>query len=121
MSTELTRHQEARPESVDQERWLKPAVDVYENESEWLITADVPGVKQDLLKLHLDGDELLIEARRSAIEGVELGFVGYRRTFSLPTGVSGDKVVAKLNQGVVSIHLPKSEAIKPRRIAVSAG
>ena len=120
MNTELTQREERMPETVGSERWLKPACDVFENENEWLITADLPGVINDALSLHLDKDELTIEGKRLA-ENWNDGVVGYRRTFALPSGVDGDKVAAKMKFGVVKIHLPKSAAIKPRRISVKAG
>ena len=120
MSNELTKREEARAEAVSEQRWLKPACDVYENDNEWLITADLPGVAKDALSLHLDKSDLTIEGRRS--EGKwNQGFAGYRRTFSVPAGVESDKVEAKMNQGVVTIHLAKAEAIKPRQITVTAG
>ncbi|MCB9555910.1 MAG: Hsp20/alpha crystallin family protein [Deltaproteobacteria bacterium] len=121
MSKELSRHEGTRPETVDQLRWLKPACDVFESKDEWLITADVPGTKQDALHLHLDKGELAIEARRTDWFDNSQAFAGWRRVFSLPAGIDGSKVSAELKHGVVSIRLPKSEAIRPRRIAVNAG
>jgi len=116
MSTELTKREENQPEAVSQERFLRPACDVYENDDEWLIIADVPGVEKDTLTLNLDKDDLTIEGRR---EGQ--GYAGYRRAFTLPAGVDGDKVLAKMDRGVVTIHLPKAASIKPRQITVTAG
>ena len=120
MSKELRRRPES-PERVDQERWIKPLCDVFENEGEWLIMADVPGASSDALQVHLDAGELTIEARRSDRWFGEVGCAGYRRAFTLPSGIDGDKVKAALNQGVVSIHLPKAESLRPRRIEVRAG
>lgn len=118
MSTELTRKEKATPETVREAQWLRPAVDVYENEAEWLIQADVPGITRDALRLHLDKDELVIEGSRN---GSRDGWAGYRRIFALPRGVDGTKVSAELEFGVVTVHLPKSEAVKPRVITVKAG
>ncbi len=120
MRTELTRGREASPEKMSRDRWTKTACDVYENESEWLITADVPGVPKDELSLHLENNELTVEGRRTEWAHNQ-GFVGYRRTFVLPAGVDGERVVAKLDHGVVAIHLPKSEAMRPRQISVTTG
>ena len=120
MSSELTKREEAQPETVSQDRWMKPPCDVYENEEEWLITADVPGVAKDALSVHLDKDDLTIEGRH-AESAESQGFAGYRRTFTVPAGVDGDKVAAKMNLGVVTIHLPKAASIKPRQISVTAG
>ena len=119
MSTELTRRAETKPEKAE-ERWFTPAVDVYENNQEWLIQADLPGVPKEGLRLDLDKDELVIEARWPSEDGTRTA-AGYRRIFALPAGIDPDKVSAELECGVVSIHLPKSEAVRPRRIAVKAG
>jgi HSP20 family protein len=121
MSADLTRHEQAQPETVQQEQWIKPACDVYENENEWLITADLPGAERDTLRLDLANSELTIEARRANWFGDSGPYAGYRRVFSLPSGVDGTNVTAALNAGVVAIHLPKSEALRPRRIAIKAG
>ncbi len=120
MSNEMTKRDENTPEAVSQERWMKPPCDVYENDNEWLITADLPGVAKDALSLHLDKNDLTIEARRGEGEWNQ-GFAGFQRTYTVPAGVDGEKVTAELNNGVVAIHLPKSEAIKPRQITVTAG
>ena len=100
---------------------MQPPVDVFENEQQWLITADLPGVIQDALALHLDKDELVLEARRDKQWTGTTHHAGYRRAFTLPSGIDAQKVTAQLKLGVVTIQLPKAEAIKPRRIQVKAG
>lgn len=125
MANEIARRRNDEIEHVEQEAWMQPAVDVYENSSEWLIVSDIPGVERDNLKLHLGDKELRIEARRGASVDKTLrtpfGGGNFRRVFQLPSGVNADQVTADLRQGVVSIHLPKSDAVKPRRIEVRAG
>ncbi len=85
-----------------------PLVDIYENESEFLIVADVPGVTNDQVKLHLDDGSLELEA------------ADYRRGFQLPDGIDYDKTAADLKDGVLSIRIPKLKAATPRQIAVKA-
>ena len=126
MSKDLTKRAEQELERVEHERWITPLVDVYENNQEWLLIADLPGVEKGDLRLHLDKSELTIEATRKAtVEGTalarELVEGNYRRVFELPAGVDGEKVSAELKEGVVAIHLPKTDALKPRRIEVRAG
>ncbi|MBK8481153.1 MAG: Hsp20/alpha crystallin family protein [Proteobacteria bacterium] len=117
---------ERAAETVEAERWVAPPVDVYENEQEWLLLADLPGVQQDGLHLHLDRRELLIEGRRK-VTGAgaplarEFGATSYRRVFQLPSGVDAEKVAAEVKCGVLTLHLPKTEALRPRRVAVKAG
>lgn len=118
MSTELTeRGESVQPEAVQQERWLRPACDVFENENEWLISADIPGVPEDQLALHLHGTELVIEGRRGE-EGSS--YAGYRRLFTLPHGIDAGDATAELRDGVAWVHLPKSESLKPRRITIKS-
>lgn len=120
-SNELTKRDEARAEPVETKRWLEPPVDVFENEEEWLVAADVPGVHEDGLMVHLDKNELTIEARRENGSAHGFAYAGYRRSFTLPSGVDAAKVNAEMSNGVVSIHLPKAAAIRPRQIQVRAG
>jgi HSP20 family protein len=103
-----------------------PPVDVYENADEILLVADLPGVTPESLKLDLDNGELLLEASRTDTGGgqlieAEYGACTFQRRFALPGGIDGAKVSADLKNGVLELHLPKSEALKPRRIEVRAG
>lgn len=103
-----------------------PACDVYENQNEVLVLADLPGVTPDALRIHLDKGELTLEARRTvAQEGRALGSeyrdVEFRRRFVVPGGIDADRITAELSNGVLHLHLPKSDALKPRRIEVRAG
>ena len=80
----------------------------------------------DNLSINLDKDELTVEAtasesdRPSPLRG-EFAPRNYRRAFVIPPGIDGEKVTADLKNGVLWLHLPKSEALKPRQIAVRAG
>lgn len=93
---------------------VKPRVDIYENDDEYLILADVPGIAGDDLKIDLDAERLTLATTRT--EGVN-----YMRTFSIPREIDRDKVEASLDAGVLTLHLPKSAAVKPRQIQVTAG
>lgn len=118
MSKEMTETRKAAEQVTERERWDTPLVDVYENDDEFLLSADLPGVSHDALRIDVDSDELLIEGRRAEDDRWGQGF---RRTFKLPPGTDYDKVNAELKHGVLWLHLPKAAAIKPRRISVKAG
>lgn len=113
-------------ENVRQRPAVAPRVDVYENEQEYLIVADLPGVKKESLKLDIDDDELKLEGVRdtqdpgSLVAG-ECRPVDYRRKFVVPQGVDREKIDAELSAGVLRLRLPKAEALRPRQIAVRAG
>jgi HSP20 family protein len=102
---------------------VAPFVDVYENTDELLIVADVPGATQDGVSIHFDKGELSIEAKRSEVPSgspllSEHRPCDYFRAFSVPQGIDASKIDAQLRAGVLRVRLPKSDAVKPRRIEV---
>ena len=104
---------------------VAPRVDVFENKDELLLAADLPGADQSTLKLHLDKDELTIDASTTAeadgnILEREFQPVNYHRSFRVPKGIDHAKVDADMKEGVLWLHLRKSEAVKPRQIEVKA-
>jgi HSP20 family molecular chaperone IbpA len=111
----------------DQRPAVAPACDVYENNDEVLVVADVPGVTAEALNVNLDKGELTIAARRDistkdeTFLGVEYRDCEFRRRFAVPSGIDAGKISAELEDGVLWLHLPKSEALKPRQIAVRTG
>ena len=115
MSTAMTKKNGSDDaiEAVSARATAKPRVDIYENSDEFVIVADLPGVQRDQLRLDLDADRLTLATDR---EGTN-----YLRTFAIPREIDRDKVEAKLEAGVLSLHLPKSAAVKPRQITVTAG
>jgi HSP20 family protein len=122
----LARNQERSAERVAQRATVQPVVDVYENQDELLLVADVPGARKDGVSVHLDNGQLTIEARRSddlpgAALITESRQYDYFRAFTVPQGIDASKIEAQLNSGVLRLHLPKSDALKPRRIEVKVG
>jgi HSP20 family molecular chaperone IbpA len=92
-------------------RFFRPRTDVFENEAEYLVVADIPGVAKDAIDVRFERGELTIEARR-----IDDG--DYRRAFALPEGVDAEKIDASLANGILSVHVPKSAAKRARRIEV---
>ncbi len=112
-------------ERVSDRPTVAPRVDVYENEKEILLVADLPGVEKEDLNIQVEKDTLVLEARRAAAdERAPLFFEyrkrDYRRVFLLPPGLDYEKIDARLAAGVLSLSLPKQESLRPRRIAVRA-
>lgn len=95
-----------------------PAVDVYENQDEYLILADLPGVTPDQLDVHLDARELRIEGKLPADEDAPPR--AYRRVFQVHEGIDPEKIAAEMTLGVLRLHLPKSAVARTRKIAVRA-
>lgn len=91
-------------------------MDVLETEHEFLVVADVPGVNPEDVDVRFEQGEMTVHGRRPA--GREDSPVVYHRTFAAAETVAADKITAELKDGVLTVKLPKVEAVKPKRIAV---
>lgn len=123
MAEMQVRDRDQKIENVSQRPTVTPSVDVYENEKEILLYADLPGVEKDKLGIHVDGETLTLEGRRSEeVNGSllvnEYRPQDFRRTFNVPPGIDRDKIEAELTAGVLKLHLPKVAALQPRKIEV---
>lgn len=103
-----------------------PMVDIYENQDEILLHADMPGVGKDDIAINVDNGTLTISGvRRLETKGAaaweEFGDVEFARSFAVPQAIDVSKVNAELKDGVLRLHLPKSEAAKPKKIEIKAG
>lgn len=94
-----------------------PRVDVLETENEYLVLADMPGVTPAEVDVRFEKGELSVHGRRPAFR--DYGPTAYHRSFAVAETVAADKITAELKAGVLTIHLPKVEAVKPKRIAVT--
>jgi HSP20 family protein len=110
---------EPAPAEVAGERAVTvgPRVDVLETENEFLVLADVPGVKPEDVDVRFEKGELTVRGRRPAAREYEP--THYHRVFAVADTVAADKITADLKNGVLAIRLPKVEAVKPKRIAVT--
>jgi HSP20 family molecular chaperone IbpA len=96
-------------------RPVTPAVDIFQRDQGFLIVADLPGVTPESLRVEYEPPELHVRG-----EAPGLGVV-YERRFELGSGIDPGAISAELKNGVLRISLEKSEALRPRRIAVRAG
>jgi HSP20 family protein len=92
-----------------------PNVDIFENENELLVVADVPGLDPTDIGVHVDLPELRIEAK---IQGSPDDPLVYARTFRLDERIDPERVKAEYRDGVLRVHLAKSAAFRPRRVEV---
>jgi HSP20 family molecular chaperone IbpA len=101
-------------------------VDIFENEGEIILHADMPGVMKDDVAINIDNGKMTLSGiRRLQLAGALTrreftDAAEYRRTFSVPQSIDVNKVHAELKDGVLRLHLPKSEAAKPRQIEIQA-
>ena len=115
----------SREETRAPERFLKPAVNILEEESGLLLTADLPGACKQTLDIRLEKGILTITAPvPNGLPGrpiySEFEWTPYYRQFQIPDLINQADVRAQLSDGVLTLHLPKAEAAKPRRIEVSS-
>lgn len=112
-----------RPDGV---AWA-PAVDVEEHEGEYVVTADMPGLAQKDISVTVEDSMLTLSGERT-LERTERNGGGRRyervsgrflRSFTLPTGVDGNRVKAAYKDGVLTLTCPKQEEAKPKQIAVT--
>jgi HSP20 family protein len=93
---------------------LVPRVDVLETENELLVLLDLPGVASQDLDIRFEKGELTVHGRRTGPRGA----AAYFRTFRVTEQIAADQITADLKHGVLTLTLPKVDAVKPRRITV---
>jgi len=106
-----------------------PSFDVKETPDAYQFRADLPGILEAELEISLEGNRLTVAGKRdeeSMKEGErihlsERSHGTFSRTFSLPEDVEGEKVVAELRNGVLTLMVPKRPEVRPRKINVSLG
>jgi HSP20 family protein len=126
---EATRVEEtgSAPESTRGEMFATPDVDIYEGDDALVLVADVPGVTRDGVELGLEDGVLEITAHRLPIDGdrtpehEEYASTGFYRAFKLSEEIDAEKIGAALRDGVLTVTLPKSARVKPRKIEVKPG
>jgi HSP20 family protein len=107
------------------EQFITPAGSVTEIADGYMLEIEMPGVKKDGLEISVENNELTIIGRRSlpAVEGTlihrESRSENFRRMFELDPSIDANKINAKIEQGLVTLTLPKAEHVKPRKITVS--
>ena len=107
------------------EQFITPPASVTEISDCYMLEIEMPGVKKDGLEISVENNELTMIGRRSlpAVEGTlihrESRPENFRRVFELDASIGADKISAKIDQGVVTLTLPKAEHVKPRKITVS--
>src|SRR5207248_9604453 len=119
------RADESRPESTRGGYHFVPRVDIYETEHELLLLADVPGVRPEDVNLHYEKGELVLHARVRPRHGREEFMLqeydegDFYRAFSISEQIDASRIEATCKNGVLTVHLPKTEAVRPRQIKVS--
>ena len=111
-----------------QRRWL-PAMDLVETEDDFVLRADLPGLSEDDVNIEVEDNVLTVSGERKAEheerkEGyyrVERSSGHFSRSLTLPDGIDPAAVKAQFDRGVLEVRIPKPEARKPRKVAISVG
>ena len=114
--------------SVDQQRseqFITPPASVVEDNNAYILNVEMPGVNKEGLEISVENNELTIIGRRALpqIEGAlihrESRTENFRRVFELDPSIDTSKISARIEQGMLTLTLPKAEQVKPRKITVS--
>lgn len=97
---------------------LRVAADWLEDEKAYTIQAELPGVSREDLKVSVENHVLTVEAKRDAKEGQAQRSFHYRRSFHLPETVDTTAISAQLQDGLLTLTMPKAEQAQPRQIDV---
>mgnify|MGYP003573882403 CR=1 FL=1 len=110
------------------ERSFAPPVDVWEDDEEFLLSVELPGVKAENVEVEIDKNVLTLRGSRQAEKKEEKDgrfrterFYGsFERSFTLPESVDDKAVVADMEDGVLKLRLPKKATLEPRKISIGA-
>jgi HSP20 family molecular chaperone IbpA len=108
--------------------WTPPA-DLYETPSEFVLTAELPGLKREQIDIHAEDGRVIIRGARAAGPGrdipceqyhrVERGHGRFSRTFALPEPIQVDAISAEFKDGILTVTIPKAADRSARKINVS--
>ena len=105
---------------------LHPAVDIQEEENGYVVRTELPGMKQEDIKITYQNDQLVIrgekrretEKKGSSYLRTELVYGTFERVFTLSKAVRGDAIEASYRDGVLELRIPKAEESKAREIPI---
>jgi HSP20 family protein len=107
--------------------WMPP-VDIYENDDALVVKAELPGFSKEDITVELKNNTLMLRGERKRetemkegnYQRMERTYGAFQRSFVLPTTVDQQKVQATYKDGILELNLPKVEAAKPKRVAISS-
>jgi HSP20 family protein len=117
--------EEERDGPSSQAVW-RPRMDLLETDEAYRLHLDMPGMAKDDLTISYQDDELVVSGKRERLQAgdseefvrVERSFGQFRRAFTLPRTVDADNISAAYDNGVLTLTVPKAEAVKPHQIEI---
>ena len=116
---------DAQEQTRAAQNYVTPGVNIRETAEDYVLQAELPGVNKEGLEITLEGNELTLVGRRQRGELKtpalyrESSTADYRRVFELNPAIDAARIDAKIEQGVLTVRLPKSDRVKPRKITVN--
>ena len=111
------------------QQWI-PAADVSEDQKEFILTLELPGIRSEDVRLDLEGNQLAISGQKrmesqesggERMRRIERGQRTFQRVFTLPDSVDTENIEASLADGILTVRLPKTERSQPRQIQIRGG
>jgi len=118
--------QESAPERLREGTTFTPRVDILETDKELILVADLPGVRSEDVELRFEKGQLVVSGHVNPRLGDKQVLLreydegDFYRAFAIHESIDATKIEASCKQGILTVHLPKVEAVKPRQIAVKA-
>ncbi|MBU0474931.1 MAG: Hsp20/alpha crystallin family protein [Bacteroidetes bacterium] len=113
-------------EALENETWVAPKTNIFETDDNYFLTADMPGVSRDNIKVELEKGSLIImgkidyqnvSTRKYILRENEFG--NFYRKFNLSDSIDSNKIDAKYENGQLVVTLPKHERVKPKNIVIN--
>jgi HSP20 family protein len=125
MKTLTKTENQAPAQGPSRTTYLTPLANIVETKDGYVLQAEMPGVSRDGLEVTVENGDLTIIGRRKNYESPGVLLYGesrpadFRRTFEIDPSINAAGISAKIEQGVLTLLLPKAEAVKPRKISVT--
>jgi HSP20 family protein len=124
MVAQKGRNEPATPETTWGGTYFTPRVDIFEAEGELTLFADLPGVRPEDVDLRYERGELLLHGRvaqrqrnaQGLLQEYEVG--DFYRAFTIHESIDSNRIEAECKNGVLTVHLPKAESVKPKQIQI---
>jgi len=117
-------HQKSGHQSTEHTAYVTPHVDIESTNSGYVLYAEMPGVNRDGIEITVEDGNLVLVGQRPALGTAgeplhrETRQLSYRRVYELDPSVDANRISARVEQGILTVTLPKAENLKPRHITL---
>jgi HSP20 family protein len=117
-------HSKSGQQSTEPTAYVTPNVDIHAAESGYVLYAEMPGVNRDGIRITVEDGNLVLVGHRQpwgvSAEALhrEMRQLSYRRVYELDPSIDANRISARIDQGILTVNLPKAENLKPRRITL---